>query len=249
MTEVSDQSSKAVLERGWARVAQLLALLPGLTGLLARLESDSFRTAIGLFPAPIRGEVLRLVQAAEALTRRLLGVMAFEMVLSQRSESPHGERSRTTRAGAPPFPLRGSTSLTMQGKVEEQVRKPRMPGFGLFEYIPPLDGGTEFPPPAANTTGWGAGAVPRTPSSLRLVRRIVALHGVMKNRRRSARRLARWLDKLSRSKRPRLHNLRPGYPPGLGREGDPDLSRASELSEMVRELAWARAGPGLFQPA
>ena len=233
MTEAGDQSSKAVLERGWARVAQLLALLPGLTGLLARLESDSFHTAIGLFPAPFRGEVLRLVQTAEALTRRLLGVMAFELAPSRPSVS-HGP---------------GCSPERDPSRSGDQTGKPRMPGFSLFEYIPPLDGGTELPPPAADKAGWGAGAGPRPHSSLKLVRRIVALHGVMKNRRRAARRLARWLDKLSRSKRPRLHNLRPGYPPGLRREDDPDGSRASDLGEMVRELAWARAGPGLFQPA
>ena len=240
MTQVSDQSSKAVLERGWARVAQLLALLPGLTGLLARLESDSFHTALRLFPAPVRGEVLRLVQAAEALTRRLLGVMAFELAPSRPSVS-HGPGSG--------LPVPGSSLERDPSRSGDQTRKPRMPGFSLFEYIPPLDGGTECPPPVANPAGWGACAAPRPQSSLRLVRRILALHGVMKNRRRAARRLAHWLDRLSRSKRPRLHNLRPGYPPGLGREGDPDLSRASELGEMVRELAWARAGPGPFNPA
>ena len=248
MTEVSDQSSEAVLERGWARVAQLLALLPGLTGLLARLESDSFHTAIGLFPAPFRGEVLRLVQTAEALTRRLLGVMAFELAPSRPSVS-HGPGCSPERDPSRSGDQKQRLLEHDPSRSGDRTRKPRMPGFSLFEYIPPLDGGTEVPPPAADKAGWGASAVPRPPSSLKLVRRIVALHGVMKNRRRAARRLARWLDKLSRSKRPRLHNLRPGYPPGLRREDDPDGSRASELGDMVRELAWARAGPGLFQPA
>lgn len=235
MTQAADQADEAALSQGWQRVARLVGLLLALPAIAAGLERLCHRYATGPLPRPVRREALRLVQAAEALVRRLLGIIAQEMLLSRHPAGLHGRPGASTlsRSMGP-----GSFHVRHDGPV-------RTPGFRLFETVPALDHGvdeTDFVPQLAALPRPGI-ARPSAP----LLRRVAALEGVLKHRRRAARRLARWLARMAGTKRPRLHNLRPGPPPGLASD-DGDAGRAAELAERVRSLARARAGPDMFTP-
>lgn len=240
MTQKADQADDVALTKGWQRVAWLVGLLLALPGIAAGLEQVCHRYATGPLPDPVRREALRLVQAAEALVRRLLAVMAFQLPLPRHPGRPQGDPGPSIRGGA-----MGPGLLRVRDDDEISGIKPRTPSFRLFEYVPSLDWSTEEPP--VRPLFPPLPKPPRPLPSRPLLRRVAALHGVLKHRDRAARRLARWLEKSSRSHRPRLHNLRPGPPPGLGGD-DADAGRAAELAERVRSLARARAGPDMFTP-
>ena len=151
-----------------------------------------------------------------------------------------GIQGGTDATGTPWAPACAGTS----GRDDAQARR-RTPGFRLFEYIPsPRFVLTGTPAPAAD-------CLPRPPlrpvdedvAAGSLGRRVAALKGVLGNPRRAARRLLRRLQQVRWNGAPRLHNLRPGWPPGVSRRAGADAGRASELSDLVVGLALARAGP------
>lgn len=295
----SDTRIAQALSFGWARVEALLGLICALL--------DSGCTATGPALAPdrpltrgVRRAALRLVRIAEALTRRLVCLMAFQIdprsasrrdgsgsaspcfdprfasrrdgsgsgLLDQESsperapcegEARDGVTSnkpapQSGRKTSPQRPatagIQGGTDATGSpwvrtgGGDDAQARR-RTPGLRLFEYIPsPRLVLTGTPAPVADCP-------PRPPlrpvdedvAAGSLGRRVAALQGVLGDPRRAALRLLRRLQAVRWNGAPRLHNLRPGWPPGVSRRAGADAGRAGELSDLVVGLALARAGP------
>ena len=233
MSEVNDQADEALLKAGWGRVAALLAALLAYAAIRTGLELARNRPVSGLpVLAPwLRRSTLHLVQQAEALVRRLLGVMALRLPPSPQTAAAHGAAPRLQALSRSPVP-----ASSRRDAVREADEERRTPAFRLFETIPPLDCHEEPAPPP----------VPRGPLKRNddgLFRRIRALQGVLKHRARAARRLARHLAR----RYPRLHNLRGMMAPGV--RGTEDVfGLVHDLTEAVRKTAWARAGPDHFKP-
>ena len=232
------------LSFGWARVEALLGLICALL--------DSGCTATGPALAPdrplkrgVRRAALRLVRIAEALTRRLVCLMAFQI----------DPRSASRRDGSGSGLLDQESSPERdpcEGEARDGVISNRLapqsgktPSFRLFEFIPsPRFILTGTPAPVADCP-------PRPPlrpadediAAGSLGRRVAALQGVLGDPCRAALRLLRRLQEVRWNGAPRLHNLRPGWPPGVSRRSGADAGRASELSDLVVGLALARAGP------
>lgn len=250
MTETAEQIKAARRIAAWARVEQLVtALLALLTraGIRTGLESERFWTVSGPLAPWLRREALGMVQLAEGLVRRLIAILALSMrpyrpVASQRP----GSRPQGLARSSEPDPSRG--------EAERGSRLNRTPAFKLFEYVPRLGAGIlDVDTPEGRAILIRRLSQPKGPPrpyrAASLLRRIAALEGVLKHRRRAAHRLNRWLAKKAHGAARKLHNLRGGAPPGLLRLHTAEGSWAGEFAREVYRLAWARAGPDLFRPA
>ena len=164
---------------------------------------------VAVLPRSVYRAVLLVLRPAEAALRRLIIIAARGMVLSQR-------------------PARGAPVGLVPGDGDAALRNP------CFALLDPLKDFTPFEPQRS------AGTLPRisvpgffdpvflTPniasrddllSAAHLCQRLNALHRVLDNLKREARRLARWRarrDVALKSEAPvrRLSTLRPGRPPG-----------------------------------
>ncbi|MEQ8558425.1 MAG: hypothetical protein RIB03_08915 [Henriciella sp.] len=224
----------------------LLALLTR-AGIRTGLESERFWTVSGPLAPWLRREALGMVQLAEGLVRRLIAILALSMrpyrpVASQRP----GSRPQGLARSSEPDPSRG--------EAERGSRLNRTPAFKLFEYVPRLGAGIlDVDTPEGRAILIRRLSQPKGPPrpyrAASLLRRIAALEGVLKHRRRAAHRLNRWLAKKAHGAARKLHNLRGGAPPGLLRLHTAEGSWAGEFAREVYRLAWARAGPDLFRPA
>ena len=236
MSAASDPELKAALDKGWARVAGLVARLLALGLIATSLKIDwhqtGLRPALGLTPET-RREARRLLAVAEALARRLIGIMALQMTPSRASLS-HGSRSglQARLRSLEPDPSRREAARGSTGKT---------PAFALFEPI-------VSPGSFLGETGPGQRRVPTllrresraAPRAPAILRRVAALQGVLKHRRKAARRLAKWLSRKTACK---PHNLRPGAPPGFVRSRHEEGPRVDDLGARLRALARARGSP------
>ena len=225
MTEVSNHQDEDALAQGWARVEWLVCRLLGMPVIRAGLELDWNWTVTGMFSASLRREVRGLLAAGEALARRLIGILALEMLSSM--------------AVPPQRPVFAGTG----GEKSAGASNPRTPAFALFEPVATLRSWTgETGPGRRRVPTIMAGPKPAVtaPRPPALIRRVAALAGVLKHRRRAAWRLARRLSRKGCRKR---HNLRPGAPPGFVRTAREDGPRADDLGARLRAMALARAGP------
>lgn len=236
MRPASDPELKAALDKGWACVAGLVARLLALGLIATRLEIGwnyaGLRPALGLSPET-RREARRLLCVAEALARRLIGIMALQLT-PYRASLSHGSRSglQARLRSLEPGPSRREAARGSTGKT---------PAFALFEKI-------VSPGSFLGETGPGQR---RVPSILRretrkaqrppaLLRRVAALQGVVLHPRRAATRLAKYLSRQTALK---PHNLRPGAPPGFVRSRHEEAARVDDLGARLRALARARGSP------
>ena len=200
-----DRHLTLAMARAWPQLERLAAMVGALLGLFD-----------GAVPARIsRGArlgALRLLRPAEALVRRLIVLMAYQMDV------------KTPAA-------RGPIHVNHDAARQGQSIKPR---FRLFEPLPGFSG--VFAAPGTQQAPEKATKSPDEPvSAAMLARRLEGLEAVLAAPEAHARRYARLRTRRRQRARPgRTDPVRPGYPPGARSRHTPGW-----LKEMLVQFASA----------
>jgi hypothetical protein len=197
------------IERNRALLLRIVAALFALIGLGegARVERLS---------GPVYRAALRVLRPAEAAVRRLIVVMARDMVVKPPSVRP----ARRTKAG-PKIPGKGQGRRSFQlfdprQRLEWNKRRhpqgPRAePRIHVIEFDPRSPLFRQLPPGAAGPVRAPQDTVNAQP----LCRRLAAIKAALEDLAFQARRYARWRARPFEARRPKLAStLRPGPPPG-----------------------------------
>jgi hypothetical protein len=230
----------------------LLPIVLGLFAMIGLTEGGSVERLSWL----VYRFVLRILRPAEAAVRRLIVVMARDIVVEPRAKRPARKNS-------------GERKSKGQGKGESQPKRKRGAFFNLFDpplrfefgYGPrhtgskvpfrisvlgdapdtrhPFLRGLRQPPPQPEPEP-AAAAPPPTPkkksdtvNAANLCRRLFAIMDALKDLQRQARRYALWLAQPAEERRPRRATpLRVGRPPGFR------LKPVHEVEEILKECHW-----------
>lgn len=228
-----------LIARFWPRLVDLVALI---ASMVAGRDGQIHRHT--------RLKALRLLRPAEAMTRRVIALMALNMTVEadEPGRETAGHRKPTPHAG------RGSTGFALFEPVPTcaacfdtgRRRRRFTSGPRIIDLAAPF--APVSPPPTASIP-------PQTPADM-LLARIDALQSAIdapeKLARRLARRTARTLADPQSPKR--VTPLRPGWPPGLpGRETPDwlgavllDLNYAIRCRPPPRQLERIGADPGSY---
>jgi hypothetical protein len=207
----------------------LIGLAEG--GMVERLSRPLYRKALGL------------LRSAESAVRRLIVVMARDIVVEPRPKRPRPSRpviagkgkskaQGTSKPRPPSFQLFDPEKRSDVGKVGRRRRyKGPEPRVRVLDYDPRIP---EFlrgqPAPAAPAP---APVKDNTVNAKRLCRRIFAIMHALEDLPRQARRLAAWLAQPVEDRRPRRERpLRFGWPPGWR------VKPTHEVHEILKECHW-----------
>jgi hypothetical protein len=209
---------------------ELLPVVLGLFAMIGLTEGGM----VERLSRPLYRKAARILRSAEAAVRRLIVVMAHDIVVKPRPKRPARARLVRSRTGTfqgknqnngqekkprpPSFQLCDPEKRSDAGKVRHQRRKgPKIePRITVIDYDPRIPWflrgqapvTAPVPPPVATVKDG-------TVSAKRLCRRIFALMGALKDLPRQAKRLALWQAKPVEERRPRRERaLRFGRPPG-----------------------------------
>jgi hypothetical protein len=236
-------------------------LLPVVLGLFAMIGLAE-GSVVDRLSRPVYRKAARILRSAEAAVRRLIVVMARNIVVEPRPKRARPAGLLRSRKGT--FQSKGKA--TSHGQDQSQ-REPRPPSFNLFDPEKRSDAGRvrrrrrhkgpeprirfigydpRIPEPLRSifsTAGpWPAPALTpkqveivkdNTVNAKRLCRRIFALMGALKDLPRQAKRLALWQAKPVEERRPRRERaLRFGWPPGWR------VKATHEVDDILKECHW-----------
>ena len=222
----------------------LLSIVAGLFALIGLTEGS----VIERLSQPLYRTVLARLRAAESAVRRLIIVMARDIVVKPRPKRPRPSRpvntgqvkSKTESNGQsrqPSFQLCDPQKRSDAGKVRRRRHKgrnePRIHVFGYDPRIPePLR--SLFSPPAPAPAPQQEETVQdNTVSARSLCRRLFAIIRALKNMEREAKRYALWRDRPVEERRPRRERpLRFGWPPGWR------IKSTHEVYDILKECHW-----------
>jgi len=221
-------------------------LLGAVAGLLAKIGLAE-GSVVERLSRPLYRLVLGRLQAAEAAVRRLIIIMARDIVVEPRPKRPapkrpvsscRGQAKDEGKSRPPSFQLCDPQKRADAGRGRRR-RKSRKsnPRVTVLNYDPripePLRSlfSTSAPPPPAPQHG--DSVKDNTVSARRLCRRLFAIIRALEDLPRQARRYARWLGQPVEDRRPRRERaLRFGRPPGW-------RSRSThEVHEILKECHW-----------
>jgi len=226
------------MARAWPLLRQMVQVMTGMLG----MDED---TAPERISHALRIAVLRLLRPAEALTRRLIVLMAWEVEVpkdlnpvcgkatqsADQKRDPAPDKDRTARPHFTLFePLRMPRSIFLDTPAPARL-KPVGPGPRILSFDRPYP---VSPAPAPDT------------NAASLTGRIRALQRALAAPEKIARRHAIFLERDRRSNRlpGRVNPIRPGPPPGMrSRHTPPDLK------ELLQFIGYeARQGPPRCPP-
>jgi len=224
-------------------------LLGTVLGLFAMIGLTIGGAAVERLSRPLYRKVLGRLQAAEAAVRRLIIVMARDIVVEPRPKRPAPKRPVGSRRGQakdagegqsasrpPSFQFCDPQKRSDTGRGRRRRRKGRRPEprVTVLDYDP-RDTWFRFfgqtrpaaPAPQEKTVK------DDTVTARSLCRRLFAIIRALNNMEREARRYASWRDKPKEERRPRRERaLRFGWPPGW-------RSRPThEVHEILKECHW-----------
>jgi hypothetical protein len=230
-------------------------LLPIVVGLFAKIGLTEGGTVERL-SRPLYRIVLTRLRAAESAVRRLIIVMARDIVVKPRPKRPRPAGLIRSRNGT--FQGKGSG----QGGPGKGTRKSRPPPFKLCDPEKRADAGRARRPrrrhkgpeprirfldydPRIPESIWPRAPAPtpaphhvekvrdNTVSAKRLCRRLFALMRALTNMEREAKRYALWLARPVEERRPKRERaLRFGWPPGYR------IRSTHEVHEILKECHW-----------
>ena len=231
----------------------LLGHILGLFALIGLVEGGMVERV----SRPIYRRALTVLKSAESAVRRLIIVMARDIVVEPRPKRPMPAGIFRSRKGT--FQGKGQVNGKSQGQGQE--KKPRGPSFSLFDPEKRSDAGRvrrrrrhKGPEPRIRVLDYDPlipeAIWPRTPaptpapqqiekvrdntvSAKRLCRRLFAIFGALTNMEREAERYARWAAQPKEERRPRRERaLRFGWPPGWR------IKPTHEVHEILKECHW-----------
>lgn len=230
---------------------ELLPIVLGLFALIGLTEGG----VVERLSRPVYRKVLGRLKAAEAAVRRLIIVMARDIVVKPRAKRPRpskpvnpgkqksqGEGEGKNEASgasrrAPSFPLCDPQKRSDAGRHRRRRRKgpePRIHGFGHDPRIPePLRSLFSTNPAPAPAPQQVEKLADGTVSARRLCRRLFAILRALTNMEREAERYARWLAQPVADRHPRRERpLRYGWPPGWR------IRPTHEVHRILKECHW-----------
>jgi len=225
----------------------LLGVVAGLFAKIGLAEG----VIVARLSRPLYRRVLGRLQAAEAAVRRLIIVMARDIVVEPSPKRPAPKRPVSSRRGQvkdggegqsqsrpPSFKLTDPQKRSDAGRGRRRRRKGRRPEprVTVLDYDPRIPEPLRslfLPPPPTPAPPHGERVKDNTVSARRLCRRLFALIRALEDLPRQARRYARWLGQPVEDRRPRRERaLRFGRPPGWR------TRPTHEVHEILKECHW-----------
>jgi len=224
-------------------------LLGVVAGLLAKIGLAE-GVVVERLSRPLYRLVLGRLQAAEAAVRRLIIIMARDIVVKPQPKRPRPARPVIAGKGndksqgkgqsqsrPPSFQLCDPQKRADAGKPRRRPRSRKVgPRVTVLDYDPRIPEPLRslfLPPPPTPAPPHGERVKDNTVSARRLCRRLFALIRALEDLPRQARRYARWLGQPVEDRRPRRERaLRFGRPPGWR------TRPAHEVHEILKECHW-----------
>jgi hypothetical protein len=230
----------------------LLGIVAGLFAKIGLTEGGT----VERLSRPLYLKVLGRLRAAEAAVRRLIIVMARDIVVEPRPKRPtpaglvrsrkgkfqgkgsgRGDTGKgTSKSRTPSFPLCDPERRSDAGRPRRRRRKYKGPGprISVIDYDPRIPEFLRGPDPTPAPFVQSKVAVKDgTVSAKRLCRRLFAIVRALKNMEREAKRYALWLARPVEERRPRRERaLRFGWPPGWR------IRPTHEVHEILKECHW-----------
>jgi hypothetical protein len=220
---------------------QLLGVVATLFAMIGLTEGS----VVDRLSRPLYRDVLRKLRSAESAVRRLIIVMARDIVVEPRPKRPRPSRpvnagkgkskaQGTSKSRPPSFKLCDPQKRSDAGKVRRRRRKGPEPRIHVFDYDPRIPEFLRGPDPTpAPVREKNVAVKDGTVSAKRLCRRLFALIHALKNMEREAKRYARWLGQPVEERRPRRERaLRFGWPPGWR------IKSTHEVDDILKECHW-----------
>ncbi|MEH6490422.1 hypothetical protein [Hyphomonas oceanitis] len=221
MFPLDDQDMEIVAPEGWARLDRVVLMAVDLLGPVAD----------AILPKGVAAKILAILKPAEALARRLLYLLAPDLI----SVSPAKAGASSSSVPAPTARdpgLRRDTRKILFRLTEPASRGPKPTG----PRIRYLDGPPAPPKPPARPSA--------PPTAAKLRDRLIALSMVLGNPDHHAKRLARFLARRAAKGSPRPVPFNFAYVPRLARHGlEEDLRDALEFTNAAAHYK-AHAPPG-----
>jgi hypothetical protein len=198
-------------------------------------------------PRPVYRAVLVTLKAAESAVRRLIIVMARDIVVKPRPKRPRpskpvvagkgkvqGNGEGQGKSRPPSFQLCDPEKRSDAGKRRRRRHKgpePRIRVLGYDPRIPEFLRGQASPPAPAPQQN--EPVKDHTVSAKRLCRRLFAVVRALQNMEREAKRYALWLARPVEERRPKRERaLRFGWPPGWR------IKSTHEVDDILKECHW-----------
>lgn len=249
-SKVSIMPERTTINWAWNIERNREALIRIVTALFAMLGIVG-NAVIGRVPRPLHSTVLRVLRPAEAAVRRLIYVMAKDVVLKPQKERTKlvGKIEKKDKGGNrhPLFRL-------------EDIRPPMVPGNAPVRYakVGPriINLGPTEPTVAAIFAAHAWQPIPRPapkPAPIkdgkidgaRLLRRLQAIMGALQNLDREAVRCARWIarrKKISETRLIYVNPIRPGPAPYLHEKPRRETEEVEQILRDCHRLAWEVRG-------
>ncbi|KDA03977.1 hypothetical protein [Hyphomonas oceanitis] len=221
MFPLDEQDMEIVAPEGWARLDRVVLMAVDLLGPVAD----------AILPKGVAAKILAILKPAEALARRLLYLLAPDLISMSPAKAGASSSSVPAPTARDPGLRRDSRKILFR-LTEAPTRGPRPTG----PRIRYLDGPPAPPKPPARPSA--------PPTAAKLRDRLIALSMVLGDPDHHAKRLARFLARRAAKGSPRPVPFNFAYVPRLARHGlEEDLRDALEFTNAAAQYK-ATAPPG-----